>query len=140
MAVLLLAGFRFAGGLGGCHGRGHTPERVQQLVTWKVDDALDALQATEAQRQQVHQEKDALLQQGRALMEAHRGSREELLHQWEAPSPDSARLHALVDARMDALRAFAHRAMDAALRVHALLTPEQRARVAGHLRERMGER
>ena len=132
VAVGLLAGFRWAG-------RGmHDPERVRQVITWKVDDALDGIEASDAQRQEVHRLKDSLLDEGRQLMVGHRESRGELLAQWESATPDAQRVHALVDGRVDAMRAFAHRVADALLEVHRLLTPAQRQEVAQHARERAG--
>ncbi len=53
----------------------------------------------------------------------------EVLAQWESANPDRARLHALVDQRIDAMRAFAHQAVDAGIEVHGVLTPEQRAKL-----------
>jgi protein CpxP len=49
-------------------------------------------------------------------------------------------VHALVDARMDAFRAFAHKVADAALEAHRILTPEQRQQVTTEVRERMNAR
>ncbi|WP_426745293.1 Spy/CpxP family protein refolding chaperone [Myxococcus faecalis] len=135
VAVVLLSGFAFRGGH---HGWGHNPERIKQVVTWKLNDKLDDLDATEAQRQSIHAVKDRLLEQGAKLAEEQRGVRSEVVGQLESATPDAKRLHALVDERIEALRAFAHQATDAALEVHGTLTPEQRKALATEFRERTG--
>ncbi|RKH53338.1 Spy/CpxP family protein refolding chaperone [Corallococcus llansteffanensis] len=135
VAVTLLTGFGFGG-------RGHhgspDPERIKQMVTWKLDDKLDDLDATEAQRTSIHAVKDRLLADGQQLMEGQQAVRKEALTQLESPNPDAAKLHALVDARIDAFRAFAHKATDAVLEMHRTLTPAQRQELASDYREHAG--
>lgn len=130
MTLAGLAAVIALGGFGRCGGPDrHDPAQMAAFVTDRVDDMLDDLNATDAQRQQVHAIKDRLLAQG---MEMHKDA--EPLHgevkaQWESATPDRARLHALVDQRFDAMRAFAHQAVDAGIEVHDILTPEQRAKL-----------
>jgi Spy/CpxP family protein refolding chaperone len=127
--LLLSAGFT-----SGCHrgpgGHHRDPAEVAKFVTDRVDDALDDLDATPAQREKINAVKDKLLAEGTKL----RGDREalhaELLAQWKADPIDRGRLHQIVDQRIDALRAFAHAAADGAADAHDVLTPEQRAKVA----------
>jgi Spy/CpxP family protein refolding chaperone len=122
---VLLSGF--AGGCGHHHPR--DPAEVAAAVTAHVDDALDDLKATDAQRTQIHAVKDRMLAKALALHQAGEPLHQELLAQWNSPNPDRARLHALVDQQVDAMRAFAHDAVDAGADVHDVLTPEQRAQV-----------
>ncbi|RKH71291.1 Spy/CpxP family protein refolding chaperone [Corallococcus aberystwythensis] len=134
VAVTLLTGFGF-----GRHHRGTPdPERIHQMVTWKLDDKLDDLDATEAQRTSIHAVKDRLLNEGRGLMEGQQAARTEAVTQLASDTPDAAKLHALVDARIDAARAFAHKAVDAVLEVHRTLTPAQRQELVGDIREHTG--
>lgn len=135
VAVVMLAGFRFAG-WGGWHGR--DPARIQQVITKRVDHVLDRLEATAPQREQVHALAGGLFQEGRTLMEAGKGTRQQVLTEWDSPRPDANRLHALVDARVDGFRAFGHSAVEALVRFHDILTPAQRAQVSEHARERGG--
>lgn len=123
----------------GCHGARHgwvTPERVQKMVTWHVNDLLDDLDADDAQRKQVHAIKDRLVAKGLAFHTDARGTHQALVQAWAQEKPDAKALHALVDQRMDALRAVAHDAVDASIELHAVLTPEQRQvlvdKVAAH--------
>ena len=136
LAIVLLTGFR--GGSMGCGAR--DPERVKQMVTWKLDDRLESLKATDAQKQSIHGLKDSLFEDGKRLFEEQQGARAELVDQWESPTPNAQAVHALVDARLDAFRAFAHKVADAALEAHRILTPEQRKQVTAEVRERMNAR
>jgi periplasmic protein CpxP/Spy len=88
----------------GCRHGGDRMHRMEQMIAWKLDDALDGLDATEAQR-------------------------EALVAEWGASRVDPVKVHAVVDERAEAYRAFAHKVADALVEVHALLTPEQRAKV-----------
>ncbi|WNG44904.1 periplasmic heavy metal sensor [Archangium minus] len=133
LAFVLLTGFR-----GGHFGGGpRDPERVKQMVTWKLDDKLEDLKATDAQKQALHGLKDSLFEDGKRLVEEQKGARAQMVEQWESPNPDSRAVHALVDARVDAFRAFAHKLADAALEAHRILTPEQRQQVTARVREHM---
>jgi len=133
LAVLLLSGFAFRGG----HGWGRDPERIKQMVTWKLNDKLEDLDATEAQKTSVNAVKDRLFEDGKRLAEEHQATRLEVLTQLESDAPDAAKLHALVDTRIDAIRAFAHKVTDAAIEVHRVLTPAQRKELSSEYRERM---
>ena len=132
-AVFLLAtGFR-----GGCGGHRHDHARIDQMVTAHLEDALDDLDASEAQKGQVMALKDRLLKEGSALRQGGQETKRELVAQWDAPTPDRAKVHALIDARIDAMRAFAHQAADAAVDLHGILTPEQRAKISRKIHRRM---
>lgn len=131
LAVVLLSGFR-----GG--GWNKDPERVKQMITWKVNDKLEDLEATQAQKQAILSVKDRLFEEGKRLAQEHQATRLEVLTQLESDSPDAQRLHRIVDERIDAVRGFAHKVVDAALEVHRTLTPEQRKELSTEYRERRG--
>lgn len=129
---LVATGFR-----GGCGGHRHDPAEIDRMVTSHLEDALDDLDATGAQKAQVMALKDRLLQKGAGLRQGSQETKRELVAQWDSASPDRARVHALIDARIDAMRAFAHEAADAAVDLHGILTPEQRATVSKKIHRRM---
>jgi len=125
--------------LAGFHGRGcgrgqpRDPAEVAARVTARLDQALDGLDATPAQRTAIQGVKDRLVADVLALREGQAAARQALLAEWKAQSPDRNKVHALIDERAAAMTAVAHRAADAALEVHAQLTPEQRIKVEARL-------
>lgn len=125
------AAFAFPGGPGGKGGmRGFmNPERMLKMLTWKVDDACDEIEATDAQRALAHDVKQRLFEQGKAIHEDQRGTRADLVDAWLLDSPDGEAMRALVDAKIERMRAFAYSAIDASLEIHAALTPEQRQKL-----------
>ncbi|WP_224364048.1 Spy/CpxP family protein refolding chaperone [Hyalangium versicolor] len=132
LAVVLLSGFR-----GGGWGWNRDPERIKQVITWKLDDKLEDINASDSQKQAVQGVKDRLFEEGKQLAEDHQATRQEFLTQLESDTPDASKLHTLVDARIDALRAFAHKVVDSALEVHRILSPTQRKQLATEYREKM---
>jgi len=134
-AVLGLAGWRGEGG-SWCHRGGPSPEQVEKYSALFVDRTLDDIDATDAQRTQIQAVRKDLLKEGMALKDQKRATHEDLLKILEVDKPDAAKLHALVDARIEDLRQLAHEAADSALEVHGTLNPEQRVKLAEKLRER----
>lgn len=137
-AVGLLAGF---GGKAAAYGRHHgmNPEKAYKFLTFKVDSALDDIKATPEQRAQINQVKDELFKEGGQLRADHDAVRALVMEQWDSPTVDAAKIHRTLDERIDAFRAMAHKAADGAIKVHDVLTPEQRAALKAKLPER-GER
>ena len=133
VAVVALTGF----GFGRCWHHRHDPARMAELVTERVDDALDDVDATPEQRQRIHAVKDRMLARAKELHGDRAEGREVILEAWKSDAPDAATLHALVDERADAMRKLAHEAVDAGIEVHGILTPEQRAKLAEKAERRM---
>ncbi len=135
-AILALAGFAYGRGPGFRHRM--SPEKIQKFVNFRVNDTLDDLKATPAQRQEVNAVKDQLFEQAKTLFAGHQELHDQFVAQWNSAQPDAKQVHALIDQRADELRAFAHSAADAALKVHGVLTPEQRAQLAAEMAEHAG--
>ena len=126
MVVGLLAGFGF--GHGPFHRGPMDPKKVDNFLTWRINDALDDVQATPAQRQQVLAIKDRLMPDVKTLMEDGRQTHEQVRDIWKSNAdPDPKQLHALVDQRVEAFRAFGYKIADAMADLHKVLTPAQRA-------------
>jgi protein CpxP len=144
ISLLAIAGglILSAGFVTGCHrgpgGHHRDPAETAKFVTERVDDALDDLDATPVQREKIHAVKDKLLIDGAKLRGDHDALRTELLGIWKSDQVDRARLHAIVDQRIDALRTFAHAAADGAADTHDALTPAQREKLAKKAERRMG--
>jgi periplasmic protein CpxP/Spy len=127
----------FAGGCGHHGGHGRDPAAMAAFVTDRVDDALDDLDATPEQRARIHAVKDRLLAKAQETHAARGDTHSELLAAWRSETPDAARLHALVDQHVDAMRAMAHEAVDGAIEVHDTLTPAQREKLAAKAERHM---
>jgi Spy/CpxP family protein refolding chaperone len=131
-ALALLAGFVGLTGFGGggCgHRHGRDPAAVAAFVTDRVDDALDDVNASPDQRTRIHAVKDRMLAAAKEVHADQKATHDALLAEWKSAAPDGAKLHALVDARVEEMRKLAHEAVDAGVEVHGILTPEQREKV-----------
>jgi Spy/CpxP family protein refolding chaperone len=133
VAVAALAVIGLLAGAGFAQHQMHNPKRAYEFMSVKVNSLLDDINATDAQRAQVNQMKDELWQQGQALHQTEQ-LREHLVSQWGADQVDAAKLHAAVNEKIDAFRAFANRAVDDSVKLHDLLTPEQRAKLQEEIR------
>jgi Spy/CpxP family protein refolding chaperone len=112
-------------------------KKAYRFLSMKVDNMLDDVSATPPQRQQINDIKDELFDEGKTLKASMEGTRGELRAQWLAPQVDRTRVHALVDERLDQVRAFAHKAADALIKAHDLFTPDQRQQLSKLHDERM---
>jgi Spy/CpxP family protein refolding chaperone len=128
--VLVLGAVALAGFGCGHHGHPRDPAQVAKFVNARVDDLLDDVDATPDQRTRIHAIAERMLAEGQTLRADHAKVHDTLLASWRAETPDKAALHALVDARIDALRTAAHDAVDAGLEAHDVLTPAQREKLA----------
>jgi len=125
VAFVTLTGFRGCG-----HPDHRDPAQLAAFVTEHLNDVLDDLDATPAQRTQLQAIKDRLLQSVQKLQGTRQATHDALLAEWKADKVDRAKVLALIDQRADELKALAHDAADAAIEAHDALTPEQRAKVA----------
>lgn len=131
---LALTGFA-----GHCGGHGHGPARMERMVTHHVEDVLDDIQATPEQRTQILAIKDRLVARAKALHEGHGSLRQQLVAQWDAASPDVAKVDAIIDERAEAMKGFAHDVAGALAEVHGVLTPEQREKLSKRIHRRVDE-
>ena len=135
VALVTLTGFR------GCGRPDHRdPAQVAAFVTERLDDALDDVDATPAQRTQLQAIKDRVLASAQTLHGTRQATRETLLAEWKAEKVDRAKVHALIDQRAEEMKALAHEAADAAIEAHDVLTPEQRAKLAKKAERMHGHR
>ena len=102
---------------------------VAAMVTNHVEDTLDDLHATPDQRTRILAVKDRMLADAQQLHGDRKATHEAFLDAWKSDAPDAAKLHALVDQRVEEMRKLAHEAVDAGVEVHGILTPDQRAQL-----------
>jgi Spy/CpxP family protein refolding chaperone len=124
------------GGLGGHR----DPVMIHKFVDFAVNEKLDEIGATEAQKQKVREVKERLMKDGRALHESRTDLREKVLALLAQDNPDPAQLKALIRERTAALSRFGDEAADALVEIHATLTPEQRQKLLAGAREHAGGR
>lgn len=96
----------------------------------RVEDVLDDVDATEAQKKALAGLEKPVLDEGFRLWEGQEAAKKALWAEWKAPTADAAAVHAVVDERVDGLRKVLHLAADAMLKAQATLTAEQRATLA----------
>ena len=114
-------------------------DKAYERITERLDDGLDELEATAEQRTKVHAVKDDLFNQALEMRKGSKEVRKVALEELKRDEPDAKKLHALVDERIDEMRSLAHEAVDKAIELHGVLTPEQRAEIAKRIEERMAE-
>jgi len=126
VTIVTLTGWK-----GGCGRPDHRdPAQVAAFVTDRLDDVLDDVDATPDQRTRIQAIKDRVLASAQKLRGTRQATHEALLAEWKAEKVDRAKVHALIDARAEEMKAMAHEAADAAIEAHDALTPEQREKLA----------
>ena len=131
VAVVALGGFR-----GRFHS--HDPAAMAAFVNHRVDDTLDDLDATPAQRTQMHALVDKVIADAQKTRAGREQAHQALVDQWDAATVDRAQVHAIVNQQMDAIRAMANEIADAAVDAHGILTPPQRAKISKKIHRHMG--
>lgn len=137
--VVALVGASLVAGCGHSH-RGRwsdDPARLEEHVKKHVDRLLSKLDATDEQRQKVYALRDRLMPDLVALMKGRSAGKQEFVELWNQPTLDAGKLTALVDKRIDEFRAAGHDLANATAEFHAILTPEQRAKL-GQMCEKGG--
>ena len=126
------------GRMGGHHGGGGmmmfsgSPERVGRMV----DHLLDGVNASDAQRAQIKQIATAAATDLKAQREAGHGLREKGMQLLTAPVIDANAAEVLRRQMLEQHDVTSKRALQAMLDVSAVLTPEQRAKVAERMQKR----
>ena len=126
-AVLALAAFKQI--------PAHRGEMMQKFLEWRINEKLDEVKATDAQKQQVKAIEADLFTQGRALRVGNRDFHKAVLAELQKDNPDPAQIHALLDARAQTMKEFADKVADGVLKIHGILTPEQRAQIIKDLEQ-----
>lgn len=101
--------------------------RVSRYAAERVEDELEDLDATEAQKQALAGLEKPVVDEAFRFMEGQPGAKQALIAEWNTSAADPAKVHAIVDERVESLRKVLHAAADAALKLHGSLTAEQRA-------------
>jgi periplasmic protein CpxP/Spy len=135
-AVAVLSGAVAVACSHGGHGK-MTPERMKTIVTWKVNDVLDEVDATSAQRKVILDASYKVLADFGKLHAQAEGDHDKLLVELGSSQPRAEVFHAMIDKRGDEIRAFLHRSVDTLLAANAVLSVEQREQLVAMAREHM---
>ncbi len=126
-------------GLTGCGARAHADtvpqDRMSKVVNHRLKYLLDEIDATDEQREKIHDIKDEVLTELKKNRQKQQKLREQLAEQWLADQPDTDKVHELVGKRVDQARSSARLVTDGILKVHGVLTPKQRRAVAKKVKE-----
>lgn len=136
---IVIAALMFGAAAAGCEHRRHTARghddvagRVERMAK-HVDDVLDEIDATPEQRRSIHATLDPLFEQARGF-EGTRDTLRGAYHAaWQASTFDAAKLNALLNKEADKLVLFSRAMTEAMAEVHAVLSPEQREKIAAHV-------
>ena len=108
------------------------PGMSPELTMRGLGRVLDELDATEDQRAQLQTLIDTWSPVLTELTTEAERARTSFLEAFEADQPDTARLHAVIDAQVDTLRTVSHELLDDVVGLYHTLTPEQREAVRQH--------
>ena len=104
-------------------------DQMQQFIAQRMDRMLDKIDATDEQRVKIAAVKESFVAEMQKMKASHQEGFKFVIDEIKSEAPDREKLHRMLDERIDAHKAFAHKAIDAALDVHAVLTPQQRTLV-----------
>ena len=121
-------------------GRGARHGFAKYLMSARIDEALDFINATPEQRQVVAAVKKDVIAKFQAKREANRGVGEQIAQLLIADRLDTAQLEALADKKADEAKVAAREMIAEVARIHAALTPEQRQKLYARWTERRAKR
>jgi protein CpxP len=112
--------------------------KAKRAIAHVVDDLMDDLNGTDAQRKAVHDVATRLYTDLAPLKAEKEAAKGELRALFLNDTPDATAVHATVDERTASMVKAAHRATDAALELHAILNKAQREKLVEKIDERSG--
>jgi Spy/CpxP family protein refolding chaperone len=130
--VAVAAGAAFAAGHGG---RG---KMMKAMISAHVEEMEDAIEATPQQRQVIEAAKDDVLQLLQSKQAAHQQTHGQVLGLLGADRLDVDALNAIADQKAQDVREIGHAIVADIAKVHAVLTPAQRAKLLEKMKEHHG--
>jgi Spy/CpxP family protein refolding chaperone len=132
LGIVAAAGAAWAG-QGGHH------RMMTHMIAARVEQAEDFVEATPQQRQVIDAAKDDVVAQITAHMAQRTSHRDEIVAALTADNLDTAKLYALVDQHTDEMKAMARLVMPDLQKVHDVLTPAQRQKLAQKIKQHHGD-
>jgi Spy/CpxP family protein refolding chaperone len=137
LAIVATVALVGACGRGGCHGGHRDFDEVRKFASWRLDDLLDDLDATDAQRVKIQTAAKDVLDDIEGMKKQHDSNKGQVFADFQAGREDPERLHALIDERFAEANGFAHRTLDRLLAAYNVLTPDQKQDVLDEWAEHM---
>jgi Spy/CpxP family protein refolding chaperone len=136
-AVVALCTMAVAGGAWafGPKGRGRM---FKHMMAMKVEEAEDAVDATDAQRKVIDAAVADVTAKLEARMQAHENQRDVWISLLSADTLDPQAIYSKVDAKADEAKAIAREVVPSIVQIHDVLTPAQRQKLADHARKMKG--
>jgi Spy/CpxP family protein refolding chaperone len=108
---------------------------MKHMIAMRVEAAEDAVEATDAQRKVIDDSVASITAKLEARMAAHQGQRAEWLALLSGDSLDPQAIYAKVDAKADEAKAVAREIVPDLVKIHGVLTPTQRQKLAEHAKK-----
>ena len=128
----------------GC-GHGHknmTPERAKKMASWKIEDALDEVNASDKQIASFETAANTVIDDIFEMKASHKAKHGELARELTRKTPDEQKILALVDEHLEEVRDVAHNSVETMLEAWNTLSVKQKqqliAQLEAHHRE-MGQ-
>jgi len=131
--VLAAAAAYAAMGHGGPHGR-----MMKHMISARIEDAEDYIDATPQQRTTIEQAKENVFKALESKAQSRQAAHTQILGLLAADKLDTAKLNALVDDQVKQAGDIGHVIVAQVATVHAALTPDQRAKLIEHFKQRHG--
>lgn len=133
LVTLVAAGGAYAFGRGMRSGK-----FMKHLVAMRVEAAEDFIDATPEQRKVIDAAADSALAKMEKKRAAHQGEREQWMQLFLADKVNVNEVYSKVDAKADEAKALARELVPELIKVHDVLTPAQRQKLAEHAKQMHG--
>jgi Spy/CpxP family protein refolding chaperone len=132
LTLALVAGAAYAAM--GHHG--HGIKMMENMISNRIEDAADFVEATPQQREVIESAKQEVFKALEARAADRQAHATEVLKLLNQDRIDVDRLNALVDQKADDMRAVGHLIVAQVIKVHDVLTPQQRQKLLEHIKKR----
>jgi protein CpxP len=128
LAVLIAAGAAWAHGRGGKY-------MMKQMISARIAEAEDLIEATPQQRAQIEQSKDKILNALESRRQDRRQTHQKLVELLTGDKLTEADLYAVADQHAQEVQDLAKVVVPEIVKVHDILTPAQRQKLAAKAQE-----
>ncbi|MCA1829138.1 MAG: Spy/CpxP family protein refolding chaperone [Myxococcales bacterium] len=120
------------------HGGPHGGRMMKHMISARIEDAEDYIDAAPQQRAAIEQSKDVILNAIQQRMQGHRTDHGKMIDLLAADKLDTNALYAIADQRAQDIQELAKVIVPEIQKVHDVLTPAQRQKLAARAKERQG--